>query len=731
MVERTPLPEEEGGGSVASPPLETLLIHDGERLIEADDRLTPLTGHTAEHLKETSLLATLFAPVSLPYVERVIAERDRSAHLFFVLRPEGGLLPVEVTTYAGEREGEAVQFTLLRRAIEERPVHSSSSEWERRFRHTLDNVRMIAVQLDPTGSIRYANDYLLELTGWSRAELLGVNWFDRFVREPDRQTVRQVHARIMAGEVEMAAHFDNPILTRAGEERMVSWNNTILLDEQGEIVGSSSLGEDITERLLIADELAASEARWRSLTEGSPDHVVTLATDLTITYVNRPSPGLTCTDLVGRSILSFVTPEQKGLALATLSEVLETGKSARYEARLPLSDGSELIYETHAAPLVEEGEVVGLTLVARDVTQRKEDERSLIEAHRHLEEAIAEKDQYLSLIAHDIKSPLTGVRSMLQVVRKDPDRLRSAERDVGGAMVANIDKVLRLIDHMLAGRGSQGITAANRKVVVMRRLVDEVIRSLAVAAEEKNVVVENRVDESIRRFVDPNLTSQLFMNLISNALKFSHGGGVVTVTATDDGEGFIVTDQGVGIEPERIETLTDPSVKSSTVGTGEERGYGLGLPFCEKIARLHGGELAIASTPGSGTSVTARLPDKRPVALIVDDDELIRIVYSARLREMGLMSHEAADGVSAMNYMEREKPDLILCDIHMSPGDGFETLQWVRGRWDQGEMPFFMVSSDSRPDTRERCLQMGANGLLVKPLSDEALAREVKNHLFV
>ncbi|MBF0171242.1 MAG: PAS domain S-box protein [Nitrospinae bacterium] len=731
MVEWKPEDRGGSGGQGVAPSEAALLIHDGDRLLESDGRLAAITGHTVDDLRYVSLLPTLFAPVSLPYVQRVIGEKDATAHIFFARRKQGGLLPVEVTTRPGIYEGKPAQFTLICDVTAPRRTISGLNEWERRFRHTLDNVRMIAVQLDAQGTILYANDYLLELSGWRRDELVGANWFERFVPEKARAAVRQVHGRVMAGEMEMAAHFENPILTRDGTSRMVSWNNTLLLDESGGIIGSSSLGEDITDTLRVAVDLRASEARWRSLAEGSPDHVVTLAPDLTITYVNRPLPGLTVGEMVGASILTFKASEQRSLVEATLAGVLESGKSARYESRYPFPGEGDLYYETNAAPLFDDGSITGLTLVVRDITARKEDERRLIDAHRRLEEAIAEKDQYLSLIAHDIKSPLSGVRSMLQMIRENPARLQSGERDVGGAMIANIDKVLRLIDHMLAGRGTQGTTPLSRKVVSLRHLVDEAVQSLEVAAAEKGVAVENRIPESLTRYVDPALIHQLFMNLLSNAIKFSHRGGHVTVEAREDEDRIVVADTGVGIDPSRIPSLTDSSVTTTTPGTAAETGYGLGLPFCQKIVRLHGGELTIVSTPGVGTRVAARLPERRPVALIVDDDELIRIVYGARLRDMGLSVQEAGDGVSAMGLMEREKPDLVLCDIHMAPGDGFETLRWARDRWEATDLPFYLVSSDSRPDTREKGRQMGANGLLVKPISEEALDREIRTHLFV
>ena len=126
-------------------------------------------------------------------------------------------------------------------------------EAERRFRTLLDNVKLVAVGLDQEGNVAYANPYLLELTGYTPDEALGKNWFQTFIPERDRPAVGTVFSEIL--ETGLHPHYENPILTRDGEERLIAWNNTILLDENGKPVGTMGIGEDITERVQAEQSL--------------------------------------------------------------------------------------------------------------------------------------------------------------------------------------------------------------------------------------------------------------------------------------------------------------------------------------------------------------------------------------------------------------------------------------------------------------------------------------------
>lgn len=133
--------------------------------------------------------------------------------------------------------------------------HLSESELERRFAETIDNVNLIAVQLDKNGCISYCNKFMTSLFGWSEEELLGADWFEKCLPESDRVSTKNFFNEIINGKSEILAHHENMVLLRNGETRIISWNNVVMKDRSGEIIGTSSIGEDITKLKTTEKEL--------------------------------------------------------------------------------------------------------------------------------------------------------------------------------------------------------------------------------------------------------------------------------------------------------------------------------------------------------------------------------------------------------------------------------------------------------------------------------------------
>ena len=175
-------------------------------------------------------------------------------------RKDGGIVDAAISVNAVRRSDGSVDclLALVQDITERKRADEQLRTSERRFRDVLENVQLIALELDPQGRITFCNDYLLTLTGWAREELLGQDWFERFVPAPNRPYVRQAYADILRGSAQFL-HFENPILTRSGEQRHISWDNTVQRDAAGEAVATVSLGADITERLEMEERLRQAE----------------------------------------------------------------------------------------------------------------------------------------------------------------------------------------------------------------------------------------------------------------------------------------------------------------------------------------------------------------------------------------------------------------------------------------------------------------------------------------
>jgi PAS domain S-box-containing protein len=150
-------------------------------------------------------------------------------------------------------------------------AEAALQESERRMREMLSNVQLCTVMLDKDGTITYVNDFLLKTTGYERDEILGGNWFDLFIPAELREEIRGVHKEVLCGKLEMVGQYESEMLTKSGERRSISWSNTLFLHStKGDTIGSTSFGEDVTERKRAEEELREIDERFRLMMEQSP-----------------------------------------------------------------------------------------------------------------------------------------------------------------------------------------------------------------------------------------------------------------------------------------------------------------------------------------------------------------------------------------------------------------------------------------------------------------------------
>lgn len=334
-----------------------------------------------------------------------------------------------------------------------------------------------------------------------------------------------------------------------------------------------------------------------------------------------------CIDLFGLKNVDDI----KGFNLFSnpcLSELdlisIRAGKSIKYELVYDFeSIKRESLYETtregicylecYINPtLNQEKKITGHIVHINDITERKNIEKSLVKQTKELQEVNATKDKFMSIIAHDLKSPFNAIIGFSDLMLKNFDQLDHATFLTGLQTIESASThAYKLLENLLIWSQNQtGKTQFNPEKLNLKAHINESIKMIESAAISKKIKITNSVRKDIHVFADKNMFDSILRNLISNAVKFSFKGGKIKISAAKfETEIHIsVSDKGIGISPERQSAIFEIDKFSNTSGTENETGTGLGLILCKDFITRHKGKIWVESTPHVGTLVSFSLP---------------------------------------------------------------------------------------------------------------------------
>ena len=291
---------------------------------------------------------------------------------------------------------------------ERRLASDALRESERRFREILGNIHLASVMLDRDARITYCNDFMLQLSGWSREEVLGRNWFELFIPPGQTSEIAGVFTEVLA-DTPTAWHNENEILTRSGDRRLIRWNNIVLRSSTGEVVGLAGIGEDVTERR----QTEVMRARLAAIVESSDDAIIGKTLDGIITSWNaaaRALFGYTADEALGRPIVMLLPPDRLAEEVEILERLRRGERIRHFETVRRRKDGTLVDVSLSISPILDaRGHIVGASKIARNITERKRAELKI----RHLNRVYA---------------VLSGINALIVRVRDREDLFREACR---------------------------------------------------------------------------------------------------------------------------------------------------------------------------------------------------------------------------------------------------------------------------------------------------------------
>ncbi|MBI5636639.1 MAG: PAS domain S-box protein [Nitrospinae bacterium] len=436
------------------------------------------------------------------------------------------------------------------------------------------------------------------------------------------------------------------------------------------------------------------------------------------------------------TFMGFVHPDDRKIIEDGIPDIL-SGKIPHFEfdIRIIRPDGQERVLHAKFEVIAgADGKPVKLTGTNMDITDRKAAVDKLKAAKEEAEAATVLKDKFVSLVSHDLKGPLGTMLGFMQIIQhKEAERISPESREGLRYAIESGRKMAALIDDLLhLGRVRSGKIVPRFRFIDACAAVNKALAQCGQSAAQKEIAVKNEVPRGSRIYADETLIAEVFYNLLSNAIKFSRAGDAVTVSmAGESPPAICVADNGAGIPPERAEHLFSYEKKTSTPGTNNETGSGLGLPLSNEIIAAHGGTLTLRSEPGKGSSFLVTLPlNQRPRILLVDDEPAEMALLKQYLAPLGSDLLEARDGEGALRLLRGGgRIDLVVSNIWMPAVNGLDLVMRMKEDKNLRYIPVIMLTSDDSMETREKALSLGADDFSTKPVDTNDLLPRIRRFI--
>jgi len=585
-------------------------------------------------------------------------------------------------------------------------------------------------RVGPDGTILWVNDAELETLGYTREEYVGHHIAEFHA---DQAVIADILERLHRGE--KLIEYPAQMRCKDGSLKAVLIDSSVLW-EDGRFIHTQCFTRDVTDRRGAQE----SRALLAAIIEASEDAVVSKTLDGRITSWNASAEhifGYTAAEAVGQSIEIIIPFDRLDEEREIIRRLRLGERVEHFETLRRTKDGRLVDVSLSISPVRDDtGRIVGASKIARDIGDRKRTEQELEESNRR-------KDEFLAILAHELRNPLAPVRNAARYLQlkgpTDPELRRPVDM-----IERQVAQMARLIDDLLdVSRISRGTLELRRERVASAEIVEA-----AVDASHDEIQAKGhrlRIDapsEPLQLNADRERLVQVLSNLIGNAAKYTPTGGKIEVrVAVEPPTTLVVSvkDNGIGIPPSKLTEIFDLFAR---VDQSLERqgGLGIGLTLARQLVELHGGTIEARSAGiGHGSEFLLRLPvivTSAPAAtaapqtapacaplriLVADDNQDAAESLQILLQSAGHEVQAVFDGESAITAIERFRPHVALLDIGMPGANGYEVARRVREQSWGREVHLVALTGWGQQADKRRARDSGFDAHFVKPVPLEAL----------
>lgn len=630
------------------------------------------------------------------------------------------------------------------------------------YHNLIENSGVVMYTTSVNGNITFCSSKALQLTGYSLEELSGMH-FTALIDESCLEEVITKYKNQLRNNIEETL-FEFRIRTKTGEVKWVE-QSAILISENSEPEGFQCIVKEISERKEMEAvlrkyevELVQNQDRLQSILDNATSLMYIKDLDGRYLLVNRQfKEALDVSDstVIGKTDFDFADHAQAMRFKHSDDEVIRTGKPVQLEDNIDMVDGNHHILIMKFPLLNAKNEVYGISGIATDISERVRHEEQLIEAKRIAEDAKKLQEQFLANMSHEIRTPMNGIQGMTDLLLET--NLTDEQKDFANTIKRSSDNLLVIVNDILDFSKIQAGKLTIEKIdFKLNEVLDNINAIFRHRVLEKGINLQFTVDKNIPVILngDPFRLNQVLVNLIGNAIKFTNGGFVrvgIAVESKLTDEIFLkfsITDNGIGIPPDKINAIFESFTQASTETTRRYGGTGLGLAISKQLLEIQRGTISVESKINVGTIFTFHIPYnysqtngslnfkgndikdysvflKGKRFLVAEDNEVNQKVIRHVLKKAGGFVDIANNGLKAIDFLKKDGAyDLIIMDLQMPEMDGYTATTYIRTEM-KLSIPIIAMTASALKGEKNKCLEIGMNDYLTKPFDQAFLYKKI------
>lgn len=597
--------------------------------------------------------------------------------------------------------------------------------------------------------------------------------FLEFIHPEDKENVLNI------AQQHPISHHQNyyyRIIRTDGEIRTINGRGEPVFDEEGTLIRAIGTAQDVTERLheeeLEKLALAASK---------SYNSVMIMNDTGKIEWVNEGFTKLTGYSMNADKDIPHLLKRRDKEEIKKQTDYFETlrreKKPLTYEHKMFTKDGKEFwVISTLTPVLGKTGEVERIIAIDSDITVRKQMEEELVLANKisehllkkgnkalnellktqkELKETMKVKEQFLANMSHEIRTPMNAIIGFTDLILKTS--LNAEQKQYIDAIKTSGQNLLVIVNDILDFSKSQAGKLVFEQIdIQLSQIVSTLIDLMLPKSTEKNIRLSSRIDPAIPDYLigDPTRLNQILLNLVSNAIKFTESGEIKIIiellneTAETVELAFLVKDTGIGIPPEKLDSIFEGFTQATNETTRKYGGTGLGLTIVKQLVEQQGGTVLVESEVGIGSTFSFRMNFKKGCEikkkhaenpelvtkkvddlsiLLVEDNYLNQVLATKVLTNWNWKVDVADNGQIAVDKLQNKDYDLILMDIQMPEMDGYDATRYIRNNLPppKSTIPIIAMTAHAISGEMERCEEVGMNDYISKPFNEDHLYSKI------